>query len=88
MPDPVITGVFALAAALVTAVLGPIAVAKWKAKAEPRPSIAPPSDQGLRSFPAGPPAGWELAVARLARERSGELQWLAEDLERQHRSRA
>jgi hypothetical protein len=35
-----------------------------------------------------PPAGWELAVAKLARERSGELQSLAEDLERQHLSRA
>lgn len=35
-----------------------------------------------------PPAGWELAVAKLARERSVELQSLAEDLERQHRSRA
>lgn len=35
-----------------------------------------------------PPAGWELAVAKLARERSSELQSLAEDLERQHRSRA
>ena len=35
-----------------------------------------------------PPVGWELAVARLARERSGELQSLAEDLERLHRSRA
>jgi hypothetical protein len=34
-----------------------------------------------------PPAGWELAVARLARERSHELQSLAEDLERQHCSR-
>jgi hypothetical protein len=35
-----------------------------------------------------PPAGWELAVAKLARERSGEIQSLAEDLERQHRSQA
>ncbi|MBB4634638.1 hypothetical protein [Longimicrobium terrae] len=35
-----------------------------------------------------PPAGWELAVAKLARERSGELQALAEDLEEQHRSRS
>jgi hypothetical protein len=35
-----------------------------------------------------PPAGWELAVAKLARERSGELQSLAEHLERQHRSRS
>jgi hypothetical protein len=34
-----------------------------------------------------PPADWEITVAKLARERSCELRSLAEDLERQHRSR-
>lgn len=34
-----------------------------------------------------PPPGWELAVARLARERSGELQSLAASMEKQYRAR-
>jgi hypothetical protein len=31
-----------------------------------------------------PPAGWEVAVAKLARERSSDLQKLAQALEKQH----
>lgn len=36
-----------------------------------------PSASGYRS----PPSGWETVVAKLARERGGELERLAEDLE-------
>ena len=37
-----------------------------------------PKNRGYRP----PPAGWEQAIAKLARERAGELVKLAEELER------